>query len=369
MKILHVCNDYFNTGVYKNLHTRLLATNIDSFVLVPTNIKEQEHQCGENVVQIRCFTKFDRYFYLLKQKMIINAVREYIESFSPDILHGHFLFSSGYSCMKMKQEYNVPYVVAVRNTDINLFFKYMPHLRKIGLEILLNAERVIFLSSSYRDLVLDKYIPVNLKYSINKKVVILPNGIDDFWHQNKSEKKSKFDNKQIHFVTVGVINRNKNQLTVAKAAEELIKKGYKITYTVIGLIQDEKVYNALIQYDFVKYIENQSKEDLIHYYRQADILVMPSIKETFGLVYAEALSQGLPVIYTKGQGFDNQFPDGEVGFAVRSNDIEEIANRVIAILQNYHDMSDNCIKDSLRFNWDDIVEKYVHIYRDLLERY
>lgn len=40
---------------------------------------------------------------------------------------------------------------------------------------------------------------------------------------------------------------------------------------------------------------------------------MPSHKETFGLVYAEAMSQGLPIIYTKNQGFDGQFPDGYVG--------------------------------------------------------
>ena len=37
-------------------------------------------------------------------------------------------------------------------------------------------------------------------------------------------------------------------------------------------------------------------------YRENDIYVMPSIIETFGLVYAEAMSQGLPVIYTRGQG-------------------------------------------------------------------
>jgi len=43
---------------------------------------------------------------------------------------------------------------------------------------------------------------------------------------------------------------------------------------------------------------------------------MPSITETFGLVYAEALSQGLPVLYTRGQGFDRQFEEGEVGYAV-----------------------------------------------------
>ena len=38
---------------------------------------------------------------------------------------------------------------------------------------------------------------------------------------------------------------------------------------------------------------------------------LPSHAETFGLVYVEAMSQGLPIIY-EGQGFDKQFQDGEV---------------------------------------------------------
>ena len=42
---------------------------------------------------------------------------------------------------------------------------------------------------------------------------------------------------------------------------------------------------------------------------------MPSITETFGLVYGEALSQGLLIIYTKGQGFDGQIKEKLAGYS------------------------------------------------------
>ena len=56
---------------------------------------------------------------------------------------------------------------------------------------------------------------------------------------------------------------------------------------------------------------------------------MLSIMETFGLVYAEAMSQGLPIIYTKGQGFDEQFDEGKVGYHADCFNIEEIVKRII----------------------------------------
>ena len=52
---------------------------------------------------------------------------------------------------------------------------------------------------------------------------------------------------------------------------------------------------------------------------------MPSSNETFGLVFIEALSQSLPIIYTKGEGIDGYFKDDFIGKAVNSKDNQSIA--------------------------------------------
>jgi glycosyltransferase involved in cell wall biosynthesis len=92
---------------------------------------------------------------------------------------------------------------------------------------------------------------------------------------------------------------------------------------------------------------------------------MPSVTETFGLVYPEAMSQGLPVIYTSGQGFDGQFQDGQVGFAVNCYDAEEIAEKIIKIVANYQELSENAVKNAKKFRWSDINQKYMNIYQEI----
>ena len=82
-------------------------------------------------------------------------------------------------------------MVAVRNTDVNDFFRLMPHLRKRGINIMLNAQKVFFLSEAYKNQVFDKYVPNKYKEEIKKKTEVIPNGIDKFWFQNKPLLKRK----------------------------------------------------------------------------------------------------------------------------------------------------------------------------------
>ena len=89
---------------------------------------------------------------------------------------------------------------------------------------------------------------------------------------------------------------------------------------------------------------------------------MPSKYETFGLVYPEAMSRGLPVIYTKGQGFDKYFKDGEVGYPIQYDSVSEGVKVVIDIMSNYTFISNNAKDNSKRFSWDIISNDYKNIY-------
>lgn len=101
---------------------------------------------------------------------------------------------------------------------------------------------------------------------------------------------------------------------------------------------------------------------MLKYLRGADIFCMPSHKESFGLAYAEALSQGLPVLYTKGQGFDNQFSDGTVGYAVNDRDHIDLADKIRMAIENYNSLSSNCIKACTKFDWNVISRDLIGVY-------
>lgn len=165
---------------------------------------------------------------------------------------------------------------------------------------------------------------------------------------------------------MGAISKRKNILTTIKAINILREKGYDVKFTIVGKVVDEGVYKDIQKFDFIKYIPPKPREELLKIYQGNDIFVMPSITETFGLVYSEAMSQGLPVIYTKGQGFDGQFEDGEVGFAVDCFDADEIADRIIEVLDDYETISSKCLHSVDKFKWDSISLKYSRIYQKII---
>ena len=105
-----------------------------------------------------------------------------------------------------------------------------------------------------------------------------------------------------------------------------------------------------------------SKEQLIKQYRKHDIFVMPSFTESFGLVYAEAISQGLPVVYSKGQGFDGQFEEGVVGYHCDAYDANSVASAIKKIIKKTNEISSRIIS---KFRWNEICNKYFSIYKEL----
>ena len=82
------------------------------------------------------------------------------------------------------------------------------------------------------------------------------------------------------------------------------------------------------------------------------------------MVYAEAMSQGLPVIYLRGQGFDGQCENGKVGFSVDYFDENEIAKKIISLIDNYHQISENCSKYCDKFSWNQISDSYEALYKN-----
>lgn len=327
--------------------------------------EECRYDADDCVKKVECYNEIDRYIFHLKHSKILKNIVEEIDINKYDCLHAHSLFSNGYIAMKIKEKFGKPYFVTVRNSDVNVFFRRMIHLRDLGNKILGEADGVIFLSKPYKRNVIDKYVKKKYKNSILAKSYVIPNGIDEFWLANRNTPKTLESPKHIKLLYVGAISKQKNILTTIRAIKILKKKGYEPSLTVVGKVVDNKIYNEILKCGFAQYISPKPKEELLNIYRQNHIFVMPSIAETFGLVYPEAMSQGLPIIYTKGQGFDGQFEDGEVGYAVNCFDADEIADRIISITNDYENISKRSIELSMIYNWDKIAKQYKDIYKRL----
>lgn len=367
MKVLHINCNYVGTKLHRTMIKHLDKTGIDNFVFAPVYSITKENEENKRTVISKCFKKYDRIFFDYKSKKIRKALLMNYDVNTFDLIHAYTLFTDGNIAYELKKKYpKIKYVVAIRNTDVNTFFKYMLHLRKRGIKIMKEASAIFFLSDPYKKEVFNKYVPQNIKEELEKKTYIIPNGIDDFWISNCYKTKDmKSNSKNVNIIYAGRIDKNKNIKTTQETLKMLRDNGYNTQFSIVGKIENQKIFKKIMNYENTKYYGEKNKEELMKLYRKNDIFVMPSFSETFGLVYAEAMSQGLPVIYTRGQGFDGQFKDGIVGYSVDPKSKNEIAEKIKIILGKYREISENCIIKYNKYNWDKICNKYYQIYQDI----
>lgn len=97
----------------------------------------------------------------------------------------------------------------------------------------------------------------------------------------------------------------------------------------------------------------------------ADLFILPSITESFGLVALEAMSCGVPVIATRVGGIPEVVPDGEAGYLAGIGAVDEMAERSIEILKNKQKwlrMSGAARAAAERFSVDRVVPMYEQYY-------
>ena len=370
LKVLHINSYYICSQLHQNMIEEL-DKFVNNSIFVPAEYGYKSVvNCNKNVKITECFKKRHRFIFRYKQKRILKSIQNSYDIEKFDLIHSYTLFTDGNVAYQLYKKYKIPYVVAVRNTDVNVFFKYMVILRKRGINILKNASAIFFLSDVYKQTVINKYVPNNLKNEILNKCYVIPNGIDSFWLKNLFTDKKVLDDKikcikdrSLKIVYAGDINKNKNVTSTCKAVEMLRDNEWNIEFYVAGRIKDKKIFDSIS--NKITYLGMLNKNDLISIYRKSHLFVMPSFTETFGLVYAEAISQGLPVIYTKGQGFDKQFDEGIVGYHIDPNDIIDIKDKILNIIESYEKITNNISSNALLFSWKDIAYKYYNIYMNL----
>jgi glycosyltransferase involved in cell wall biosynthesis len=168
---------------------------------------------------------------------------------------------------------------------------------------------------------------------------------------------------------VGEWTKNKNIETIVKVVDFLRRKGRWVSLLIVGdgPNRDEIHKLAASRSDYVHtHPWVRDRRELLNIYRSCDVFIMPSFTESFGLVYIEAMSQGLPVIYTRGQGIDGFYKDGTIGYGCSPRQVEAIYQAVEMIMEDYENISQNCLEAARRFNWTDIAQEYNRLYEKIV---
>ena len=281
-----------------------------------------------------------------------------------DLIHAHFLYSDGALALKIKKKLNIKYIVAVRNTDINYFFKLRPDLYFLMLEILQEAEKVIFLNHGYKFRLL-KLLSKKNRDSFKKKFEVIPNGINDDWlmpTQMVSEHSDK-----IKLIYVGDFTKNKNVPILIDAVSNLSSMGFDVSLKLAGGggNQHNAVINKLKKHsNLCEFLGRMNITDLKKLYRNSDILVVPSKYETFGMVYIEALSQGCQVIFKEGEAISGYLNDDSIALGLSKINVKEIVNSIIK-LHNSDKSRRKCSSAAEQFSLSGLSKKYFAMYSDI----
>ena len=363
IRVCHICS-YYDTALFHDIVSAQKPFSEPAVFFFKPEGAAKLYDLPD-VDEVNCFTQADRFFFFRKERKVYAAYRQLYGGRTFDLNYAHSLFANGYIAYKARQERGIPYIVMVQNTDLNLFFKYRLHLRGTGVKIALNAERVVFASESYRDRFLSRYVPERYRQAVAHKAVVIPYSIADLFYADPAPAKP-LPEKTWKALCVGLICANKNQMALCKAVEKLREEGTDLRLTVIGKVRDQRLADELARRPFVRVEPFVPKEALKEKYRSHDLFALASRTETFGLVYAEALSQGLPILYSKGEGFDGQFEEGFVGYGADPKDVDDIAAGLRRIIAEYPALAENAVPAADRFRTARIAETYRDLYVETL---
>ena len=160
---------------------------------------------------------------------------------------------------------------------------------------------------------------------------------------------------------------------LARAASRVLGECPSAQFHVIGndpnmgkmkkLCQDRGVGKAFY---FLGYVDNEGIGD---YYQKADVFVMPSLVEAFGLVFLEAMASGTPVIGSNVGGTKELIEHRKNGLLVDPNNSDQLAEYILELL-NDRELRARVIKEGYKtvrkYDMNNMIDETVDFYGDLL---
>lgn len=343
MKIV-MLSDFYPTigGITTHVHTlskELIKMGHEVFIITPfqEDLKDIDgiHVIGSKIIKIKGIVGLS---FIISAKKTLESL---LKTEDIDIIHGHMLYPFGVVAVDIGNKYNIPtYVTSHGVIKYNLRFIDII-FEKINKKVLDKADNVLAVSSD----VLNKINNINIK-NIKEKTFIHLNTVDI----NKfNEICYKMKEKPI-IMFVGRLSKEKNIKSLLNA-----KKQSKTNYKLI-IVGDGPEYknlkNKVKKENIAGVTFTGFRNDIEKILPQADILILPSFSEGFGIVLIEALACGIPVIGSNVDGI-KEIITPDVGLLIDPYNITTLTHAIDRILTDkklYNKFKSNARKRAMQFS-------------------
>ncbi len=325
-----------------------------------------------------CFTTHPRsvttFYELTDQQMeaYVDLWRKHISQavidFQPDIIHAHHVWVTPY----IASETGLPYVISIHGTDL-MGFRDGPRYHDMALEAARKASGLIAISHQVSDDAIATYgVP-------GEKVHLIANGFDvDIFKvipdATKSAVLAEFNLPDegaplVSFVGKFTDFKGIDVLLRAAAIYEQALPGVQTVLVGHGQLWDQMhELRADLRLANVHFLGHQPQPKVARVYNAADISIVPSRVEPFGLVAVEALACGTPVVATNAGGLPD-FIDERVGALVPVGDHEALAQAIIEEIESGSKKTkgsfaaEYALKD---YSWAGQVKKMARLYEQAM---
>lgn len=220
----------------------------------------------------------------------------------------------------------------------------------------------------------------------NKRVLYFPNGVspERYAHGDRAafRKKHRIPADAFVVVMVGRLDPQKNQAMAIEAVRQLRKKHPNLYLLMIGHVTDQN-YRTELQFQIDRSAcpgrmalipgLDPSTNALVDAYHAADLFVLPSNHEPFGIVILEAWAAGLPVIATRVGGIRSLVNDGVDGLLVESGDSEALANSISQLATDQplrRQLAEAGKKKAVKqYSWDRITDQLISVYEEVIDEH
>jgi glycosyltransferase involved in cell wall biosynthesis len=381
------------SGIYaKNLARELVAAGHEVFVIVPEHSPVQgkdysvrsiifsdgRNENPQLAFNFPCFTTHPRStttFYELTDSQIAQylaawneAFDEAIADFKPDIVHAHHIWVVPF----VASQKNLPYVISSHGTDL-MGFRKGPRYREMATTAVRHSRGIIAISRQVKREVTELF---NLDQN---QVDLIWNGFDSNVFRVLPEVAPSavleahgveptggpiisFVGKFAHFKGIDILLR----------AMKLVETDVPTAQTMLvghGELWDQmKILSSDLGLTGTAFIGHQPQDQVSRIYNIADVSVVPSRVEPFGLVAVEALACGTPVVATNEGGLPD-FINEQVGRLVPVDDPVALAHAILAEIHSDAKASKGEFASNYaleKFTWAAAVSKMATLYERAL---
>ncbi len=384
--VREVSKELGRRGIGVDVFTRAKSPDLPKVVHLPENVRVVHLPAG----------KVEPY----AKELVANHINEFTrgvlrfaasQEIYYDLLHGHY-WLSGLVADKLRETWGIPFIQMfhtlskLKNIASRGRLEKEPRRRvKAEQEIIKRADLVVAASALER-------IQMNRFYGASmEKIRVIPCGVDvNLFRpipQEKARESLNLDHENI-LLFVGRIEPIKGLDTLIRALAILnndrTMQNRPPKLLVVGgansgngdqpvpkeVARLKRIAGGLGIDKQIKFMGPLDQKELPYYYSAADVCVLPSYYESFGLVTLEAMACGTPMIASRVGGLPFTIKDGENGYLVTEGEPAELADKVKLVLTDEKEklrLGDMGVNTTKEYGWETITSRLLSVYSELIE--